>query len=143
MTWMKTHMNFLAKLTSLLVILIALAVYQNMATGWAALQDENDAAVAEVEAYNAEILALQAAAEGEEAASTWVDGTYTGSGIGFGGEIVVTVTIEGDVITAINIDSAANEDDSYLTTALTIVDNILKAQSADVDTITGATFSST
>ncbi len=150
MNWIKTHTNFLARLISLAVILVALAVYQNTATGWAALQAENDAAIAEVEAYNAEIqaqqAALDAAANGEEAAevaSTWIDGSYTGSGVGFGGTITVTVTIEGDAITNISIDSAANEDNSYLATAMAIVDNILKAQSADVDTISGATFSST
>ena len=32
---------------------------------------------------------------------------------------------------------------AYLTTAESILDDILKAQSADVDTVSGATFSST
>lgn len=144
MSWIKTHTNFLTKLLCLGVILIALAMYQNMAAGWAAQQADNEAAIAEVEAYNAEVLAAQAALENEEAtASTYADGTYTGTGTGFGGDIVVSVTIAGDKIADITIDSAEYEDDSYLTTALAIIDNILAAQSADVDTITGATFSST
>ena len=142
MNWIKTHPNFLTKVLALIIILAALAVYQNTASGWAAEQAENEAAIAEVEAYNAEILAAQEA-EAEAASRTWIDGTYSGSGTGFGGEIEVSVTIEEDVITDITIVSADGEDDSYLETALDIVDDILSAQSTDVDTITGATFSST
>ena len=144
MNWIKTHPNFLAKLLALIIILAALAVYQNTAAGWAAEQAENEAAIAEVEAYNAEILAAQEAeAEADADASAWIDGTYSGSGDGFGGEIEVSVTIEDDVIVDITIVSADGEDDSYLETALDIVEDILSAQSTDVDTITGATFSST
>ena len=71
------------------------------------------------------------------------DGSYEGSGVGFGGEIRVEVLIEDGEITEINILEANAEDDAYLTTAESILDDILKAQSADVDTISGATFSST
>ena len=53
------------------------------------------------------------------------------------------VLIEDGEITEINILEANAEDDAYLTTAESILDDILKAQSADVDTISGATFSST
>ena len=60
-----------------------------------------------------------------------------------GGEIRVEVLIEDGEITEINILEANAEDDAYLTTAESILDDILKAQSADVDTISGATFSST
>ncbi len=150
MSWVKTHSNFLAKLLCLAVILATLTVYQTTARGWAEEKAANEAAIAEVEAYNAEILALQEAAESEQESAdaadetpTYLDGTYTGSGTGFGGEITVSVTIEGDTITAITIDAADGEDSSYLSTALSIVDDILAAQSAEVDTITGATFSST
>ena len=53
------------------------------------------------------------------------------------------VLIEDGEITEINILEANAEDDAYLTTAESILDDILKAQSADVDTVSGATFSST
>ena len=41
------------------------------------------------------------------------------------------------------ITSAENEDGAYLTMAEEIIPAIIEAQSADVDTISGATFSST
>lgn len=144
MKWMKAHVNFLFKLLCLAIILIALMVYQNVAAGWAEEKEANEAEIAEVEAYNAAILASQEEESGEEeSGSVYTDGVYTGSGTGFGGEIVVSVTIEEDIITDISLVSASGEDDSYLSAALLIIDNILALQTADVDTITGATFSST
>ena len=53
------------------------------------------------------------------------------------------VIIEQGKITAIEIISAENEDGAYLSMAKDIIPKILSAQSADVDTISGATFSST
>ena len=46
-------------------------------------------------------------------------------------------------IKEVNIVSADGEDGSYLTMAKDIIPKILDAQSAEVDTISGATFSST
>lgn len=147
MNWIKSHSNFLSKLLCLAVVLIALAAYQSVARGWAAEEAANEAEIAEVEAYNAGILAEleqeEEEASEEENVSTYVDGVYSGSGAGFGGDISVSVTIENDRITDITIDSAAGEDESYLSAALEIVDEILAEQSCEVDTISGATFSST
>ena len=71
------------------------------------------------------------------------DGTYTGEGQGFGGKIVVEVTIESGEITCIEVKEAQKEDSAYLEMAKDIIEDIVDAQSADVDTISGATFSST
>ena len=70
-------------------------------------------------------------------------GTYTGEAQGFGGLVKVAVTVSDREITDITIQSADNEDTAYLTMAVDIIPAILSAQSADVDTISGATFSST
>ena len=59
------------------------------------------------------------------------DGTYTGEADGFGGMVAVEVT------------SAEKEDGAYLAMAEDIIPKIIEAQSAEVDTISGATFSST
>lgn len=75
--------------------------------------------------------------------SGYRDGTYQGEADGFGGTITVEVSIEQGKITAIEIISAENEDGAYLSMAKDIIPKILSAQSADVDTISGATFSST
>lgn len=71
------------------------------------------------------------------------DGTYEGEGSGFGGSIVVQVTLSGQQMTDIQIISASGEDQAYLSIAKGIIDTILSEQSTAVDTVTGATFSST
>ena len=86
------------------------------------------------------------ALKGADAKNTdggWKDGTYEGEGQGFGGKIVVEVTIESGEITCIEVKEAQKEDSAYLEMAKDIIEDIVDAQSADVDTISGATFSST
>ena len=75
--------------------------------------------------------------------SSYADGTYTGSGDGFGGTVSVEVTVSGGKITAIDVVNAANEDAAYLDKAKGIIDSMISANSPEVDTISGATFSST
>ncbi|MCD8146822.1 MAG: FMN-binding protein, partial [Clostridiales bacterium] len=75
--------------------------------------------------------------------ATWADGTYTGSARGFGGIIKVQVTIKDGKITAIQVLSHSGETASYFSKAKTIISRILKAQSPNVDTVSGATYSST
>ena len=70
------------------------------------------------------------------------DGVYEGEGTGYGGTISVAVTIEDQTITSIEILSASGEDTAFLNKALSVIDSILEAQSLDVDTISGATYSS-
>lgn len=73
----------------------------------------------------------------------YTDGTYSGEAQGFGGPIAIDIVIENKKISEINIVSAENEDTAYLTMAENIIPDIIENQSADVDTISGATFSST
>ena len=70
------------------------------------------------------------------------DGTYQGSGTGFGGTITVQVTISGGKITAIDIVSAAGETASYLANAKGVISKMLAGQTPNVDAVSGATFSS-
>lgn len=84
--------------------------------------------------------------ENEETAAdtgSYKDGTYTGEGNGFGGKISVEVKVEDKQIKEINILSAEKEDGAYLAMAEDIIPVIIEAQNADVDTVGGATFSST
>ena len=76
-------------------------------------------------------------------ADAYKDGTYEGEADGFGGPIQVKVTVENGEITDIEVVSAEKEDGAYLTMAMDVIPNLIEAQSADVDTISGATFSST
>ena len=57
--------------------------------------------------------------------------------------ITVLVTVENGTIGEIEITSADGEDKAYLSMAEDIIPKIIEAQSADVDTVSGATFSST
>nr|WP_294677374.1 FMN-binding protein [uncultured Blautia sp.] len=71
------------------------------------------------------------------------DGTYTGEGSGYGGTIQVEVTLADQEITNISVVSAPGEDSAYLSQAESVIDSVISAQSTDVDTVSGATFSST
>ena len=71
------------------------------------------------------------------------DGTYTGEADGFGGTVAVEVTVKDGKIEVVEVTSAEKEDSAYLAMAEDIIPKIIEAQSAEVDTISGATFSST
>lgn len=70
------------------------------------------------------------------------DGTYQGSGTGFGGTITVEVTISGGKIASISILSAAGETASYFASAQGVISRILSGQTPNVDAVSGATYSS-
>ena len=70
------------------------------------------------------------------------DGTYQGSGTGFGGMITVQVTVLGGKITAVDILSASGETGSYFASAQGVVSKVLSSQSPNVDAVSGATYSS-
>ena len=80
---------------------------------------------------------------GNGGSTNYKDGTYTGEADGFGGTIQVEVKIEKSKIAEINVISAEKEDGAYLSMAKDMIPKIIDAQSADIDTISGATFSST
>ena len=75
-------------------------------------------------------------------AAEMTDGVYVGQGKGFGGNIEVTVTIEGGKITAVepgaHQETAGISDGAFAQLPQAIID----AQSAEVDGVSGCTFSS-
>lgn len=78
----------------------------------------------------------------EEPADGYRDGTYYGVAAGFGGTIQVRVVISGGQIAAIDIVSAPGETASYLSRAEAVIGSMLAANSPNVDTVSGATYSS-
>ena len=80
--------------------------------------------------------------EADGADSPYADGTYTGEAQGYGGTVAVELTVENGKITDLTITSAEKEDTAYLDAASAVIDSILEQQSTDVDTVSGATFSS-
>ena len=76
-----------------------------------------------------------------EDAAAYKDGTYYGSGTGFGGPLKVMVEISGGKIASIRI--VENSDGSdYISKAASLIDSIIATQSTNVDTVSGATYSS-
>lgn len=73
---------------------------------------------------------------------TWKDGTYTGSGKGFGGTISVKVTVKDGKISAIDVTSASGETASYFSKAKGIIPKMISGQTTNVDAASGATYSS-
>ena len=76
------------------------------------------------------------------APSIYLDGIYTAEAMGFEGQITVQVTVAEDKITNITILSAEDEEE-YLSRAKQVIPAILEGQSPNVDTVSGATYSST
>ena len=111
-------------------------------TGYNTVLDKREQAEEQLRKQQAE--QEQSANAAKEATDgAYKDGTYTGEAQGFGGPVDVEVLVENGMISEINITSAEKEDGAYLSMAEDMIPTILEAQSADVDTISGATFSST
>lgn len=73
---------------------------------------------------------------------TWKDGTYTGTGEGFGGELTVSVVIKDGRIVSVKI-GKNSDDKEYLQKAKDgIIPKVIENQGTNVDTVSGATYSS-
>lgn len=73
--------------------------------------------------------------------AAYKDGTYYGTGTGFGGTLKVKVEISGGKIISIQI--MENQDGSeYISKASALINTIIQNQSTNVDTVSGATYSS-
>ena len=77
------------------------------------------------------------------APSAYRDGVYTASAQGFGGPITLQVTIQNDTITDITIVSAEGETQPYFSRARRVISTVLERNTPEVDSISGATYSST
>lgn len=74
-------------------------------------------------------------------ADSYKDGTYYGTANGFAGPLTVKVEISGGKITSITI-TETSDGSSYVQKASALISNIIATQSTNVDTVSGATFSS-
>lgn len=129
--------EFWTRAISLVAVIVCL-------TGYNTVLDKREQAEEKLKEQQAELEQEQSGNAAEEAIEVaYKDGTYTGEAQGFGGPVEVEVIIENGKISEINITSAEKEDGAYLSMAEDIIPTIIEAQSADVDTISGATFSST
>lgn len=77
-----------------------------------------------------------------EESGIYTDGVYTGTGKGFRGSTKVTVTVEKGVISDISVDSYKDDEEFFSRAESGIISAVIRSQSADVDAVSGATFSS-
>lgn len=135
------YRNFILRTVNLVLILGVLWQYQNTALLRAAAVAQRQQEIKEVEAWNTSVLqAQQAAQKAEEEKPTGPkDGTYEGSAYGFGDLITVSVTLKDGKMTDIAVLSADGEDKPYYKQAVSVLNEMLEAQSTEVDTVSGAT----
>ena len=101
-----------------------------------------EALAKESRAATAETTKKNTTKKGKKGAIDVKDGTYKGSANGYGGKVTVNVTVRKKTMTAIDIVSAPGETDSFFNRAKGVIDEMLTAQSTDVDVVSGATYSS-
>lgn len=78
----------------------------------------------------------------KEENGSWKDGVYTGEGEGFRGTTKVQVTVEDGYIADITVLSFQDDREFFQKARSAVIDAILTEQTADVDAVSGATFSS-
>ena len=133
--------QFVVKCINLILIAVVLMSYQKYAAARADLVSAHEAEEKKAMALEREYAKM--AEEAEDASSGLHDGVWEGTGQGFGGDIILQVSVEDHKITKVEIQSAQGEDPEYLSMAKKLLSEIVDAQTADgLDTITGATFSS-
>lgn len=139
---------FFIRTFNLLLVLVLLAGYQIVIH-----QKNQEAKISKLEGQVASMkkdrsdlekqLGITDEKNGKDSKVNWKDGIYEGSGDGFGGKIQVEVTVKKNKIDQIKILQAKGEDSAYLQKAESILDTMKEQQNPDVDTVSGATFSST
>lgn len=72
----------------------------------------------------------------------YTDGTYEGSGQGYRGTTTVQVKVSNGNITSITIESYKDDDQFFNKAKSTIINEIIANQTTDVQTVSGATYSS-
>ena len=127
--------NFAVKSLSLILIAGCLLYYQSVASARAAAVAENEAKVAEVEAYNREI-------QKELEKGPFEDGVFEGEADGYGGPVRVRVTVKDGYMESIEATEHSKEDPAYYMLAEEVLARMIEAQSTEIDTVSGATFSS-
>lgn len=138
--------QFLFRTANLLLIAAILVGYQRGALVRAeqvsAHQEELSAAQALAEEYEREVQTAQKN-QPEPEEQLFQDGTWEGTAQGFGGDITVAVTVSQGKVTGIDVLSAEGEDPAYFSKAQSVLSALVEAQGEAVDTVSGATFSST
>lgn len=114
------------------------AVSQNTADN---ITDKQDATETSGNGQTGENPSGSAQQQGTEGTLPYVDGIYYGTAEGYKGDIKVAVVIQDKTLKAILV-TEKQDDEPFITNAMDVLKNMMKKQSADVDTVSGATYSS-
>ena len=132
---------FWVKLAGVVTAALILFTYQTQAHTLSVVRqalDEKEQQISEMEKGQKEGVGTQ---EGSSQSGTYKDGTYTGTAPGYAGDLTVEVKVSGGKITSIDI-TDTSDDKAYLDLASGLIDDIIEKQTTDVDTVSGATYSS-
>lgn len=105
------------------------------------ITDKQDATEASGNGQTGENPSGSAQQQGKEGTLPYVDGIYYGTAEGYKGDIKVAVVIQDKTLKAILV-TEKQDDEPFITNAMDVLKNMMKKQSADVDTVSGATYSS-
>lgn len=133
---------------NLLLVAAVLVCYQCAALSRIVVVDAHEREAAAAAALRAEYeqeaqVVQESHSAQEESRGPYQDGEWQGSAQGFGGDIAVRVTVSGGYVEDIAVLSAEGEDPAYFAEAETLLPELIAAQGGAVDTVSGATFSST
>jgi len=126
--------NIDATLTSTVALVTFAGIYGLTNSGGKILTDTGIATTTNV--------ATSSISDSASTSQTYKDGTYTGSGTGFRGTTKISVTVAGGKISSIKTISKQDDTSYYNRAESTIIKSIISKQSATVDTVSGATYSS-
>lgn len=129
--FLSRYAGFICKLVSAVAVVAVLVGYSS----WASATSAADEAVRE---QMAEAQRADTSQRGPYA----TDGTFTGTGQGYGGAVSVNVVIANGYIESVEVTDHAGETEPYFSMASTLTDEVVTAQTTSVDTVSGATMSS-
>jgi uncharacterized protein with FMN-binding domain len=129
-SYLANQSGFFAKILNVCIICALFVAF----SFWAAGAQAADALVKEQNA---------AAERAQSRGSFATDGTFEGEAQGFGGPVRVSVVVQDGYLESIDIISAEKEDEAWLNEAVAVIPAMLDEQTTNVDTVSGATFSST
>ncbi len=135
-----TKKRYLKLSTALVLGVIALFIY-DFSTNQSLFNfdiGQNEPAAQEVNIDVPEVSESITAGEAEGIS----DGVYTGTGEGYNGSMTVEVTVENEIITNIEVTEHSDDRSWFNRANKTIPKSIIEDQSTDVNTVSGASYSS-
>lgn len=132
---------FWVKLAGVIAAVLILFTYQTQAHTLSVVRqalDEKEQQISEMEKGQGKDAGTE---DGSSKVGTYKDGKYKGTAPGYSGDLTVEVTVEDGRIKTVDI-TDTTDDKAYLDLASGLIDDIIEKQTTDVDTVSGATYSS-